>query len=112
MSEANLPFGEITVDNESVPLTRDNFSLYRHLGINAVYDHCYIKRPQGGAYIWAYHPAFEKYAELAQVHEAYMVLNKPEPSDSDREFFVEHITEDLEYADDFAKRWSEEQAEI
>ncbi len=112
MSEINEPFGEITIDSEIVPLTRDNFELYSYIGMNALYNHCYIKRPQGGAYIWSHLPAYKKYAEMAVNNKVPMILNLTEPTKADRDFYIEHASDGMERLDDVAKVWAEEQAGI
>lgn len=96
MGEKNEPFSEITIGEETVAVTRDNLELRRHLGANAVFDHCFIKKPDGsGGIIWVHDGLFERYAGLAEQHQAPIFLNIPEPTEARIEDYIRHTTEDL-----------------
>lgn len=104
MGERSEPFGEITIGEETIAVTRENLVLNRYLGANAVYDHCFITKPDGsGGILWAHHSLFEKYVALAEQHHAPISLNIPEPSDSRKEDYVRHTTEDLEASNTVAE---------
>jgi hypothetical protein len=107
MSEQNKSFAEVVIDGETVPVTRDNLTLYRYLGVNAVYDHCYIDTPedQPGGYIWAHYGHFEKFAKLAEEHRSRMYLNLTQPSDIETKSYLHDALNDLDQADAIAEGW-------
>lgn len=110
MGEIDKPFAEISIGGENCPVTRDNLAVYRHIGKNAMYDHCYVRKPDGsgGGYIWNDHPGFEKYVELAQEHEARIFLNIPEPSDLDIKYYIKNALFDLENTTTLPPEWLDE----
>lgn len=97
MSETFESFEEVRVGENLVPVNRANLFVVRHLGINAIYDHCYVVQPNGRrAYIWSYNPVFDRMTRLAEEHHAERHIDKTNADASDMETYFRHATEDLD----------------
>lgn len=97
---ANLEaFGVLPVNEGEVEMTRENTSLYTHLGQLAVYDHLFTTFPVdgeiGGAYLWSHHPQFKELAKLALEHGCIGHINLQEVNPTDQDSYVRHATVDL-----------------
>lgn len=112
MGEKMQPFTEVIIGEERVPVSRDNLYLYRHIGVNAIYDHCYVAKPNGyGGYIWKHNALFEKFAQLAEEHKVPMVLNKSEASEQDVEYYIKDVTQDLQYTESILADWAKDKTD-
>jgi hypothetical protein len=107
MSETNEPFAEVVIAGETVPVTRDNLTLYRYLGANAVYDHCYVDRPDNkpGGYIWVHYDHFERFAKLAEEHQSELYLNITTTSEFDATNYFTDSTKDLRQTETIPEDW-------
>ena len=99
-------FGNLNVNGEDLPLSRDNVTLYKHLGAHAVYDHLFITVGEDkGLYVWNYHSQYQELAARAVKAEAVLHLNITEPSRCDVEALLDHTTADLHNTDTFPEQW-------
>lgn len=88
-------FFRIPVGDSEVELSRDNTSIYRHLGAAAVFDHLFISIDNKGAYIWNTHSQYEEIGALAVQNLCTTHLNLQEPAEVDIKNYLAHHTEDI-----------------
>lgn len=107
MGERKEPIITLTVNGEELPITRDNLTVYRHLGANALYDHVFITTAdeQKGVYIWRHNDSFEEISKVAEDNQSRIMLNIPEPSDHDREIYEVQALHDLNEATSVPEEW-------
>lgn len=104
MSES---IGRINMDGEKHEMTRDNTSVYRHLGRGALFDHLFVMTSEdSGAYIWSHHPQFEELIKRAAEQQCIMHLNLQEVSETDQESYIRHAMSDV--GDSFPEEWAKE----
>ena len=88
-------------DGEHIDATRQNTSLYSHIGKGALYDHVWVKRDDNtGAFIWAQqppnNPAYEALAPVAIKNGVEMHINIRKVAESDLKAFGRAAMCDLE----------------
>lgn len=109
MNERDEPFEKLKFGKETVELTPNNTSLYRHLGAAALCDHVFVHWPipetepplERHGYVWADHPKFARLVELAILNSIPQHLNLPEVSDFDFNNYCKHHSKDLDKPIDF-----------
>ena len=103
MSEA---FFEITVGDTDIEMSRDNTTIYRHLGSAALFDHMFVSIGEGaGAYMWAHHSQFDEVVQLAEQAKCRTVSNIDEPAECDVNAYVRHQVTDLEASESVPEEW-------
>lgn len=105
MSEA---FFAIPYNGELLELSRENTSLFRHLGAAALYDHLFITQGESGGYIWRTHAQFEEIVELAEDAEVVTHSNIFPPAEIDVNNYIAHHAQDLDYIDGVPDEWVDE----
>lgn len=106
MSEQIEGFGVINTNGERHEMTRDNTSLFNHLGRLALYDHLFVIFPdETGVYIWSTNPSYEQLAALAVEHECIMHLNLQAVAEIDERNYLKHHTGDLKEFDTIPDDW-------
>lgn len=102
MSEHLHEFATITADGEQFPATRENTTVFMHLGAASLYDHVYVLHPSGetAGYIFAQqppeNPVFKDLAALAIENLCCTHLNIPEASEMDIKAFIKEATRNIE----------------
>ena len=96
MSELE-PFATLNVGEEKYEVTRENATLYRHLGAAAMIDHLFVSLGENsGIYVWQNNPAYDEVAAAAVANECMLILNIQEPSEMDVKAFIKHHKSDLD----------------
>ena len=89
------PFATLNVGEEKYEVTRENATLYRHLG-NTALDHLFVSLGENsGIYVWQNNPAYDAVAAAAVANECMLILNIQEPSEMDVRAFMKHNTKDV-----------------
>lgn len=104
MAEA---FFEIPIGEEVLELSRENTSVFRHLGAAALFDHVFVTTDENsGGYIWRTHSQYDEISELAEEHLCVTHSNIYPPSDTDVENYLAHHTQDLDEIDEMPEAWA------
>ena len=99
-------FGHLNVAGERLELTRDNVTIYTHLGRYALFNHVFVTTPEDqGVYIWAHHPNFTELAELAEANQCVIHANLPQVSEFDENAYVAHAMSDV--GDTLPEDWTD-----
>lgn len=99
-------FGKMNVNGEKVELTRENVSVFRHLGRYALYDHVFVQTGENeGVYVWAHNSSFEALCEAAAEALCVQHLNLPEVSEQDEKNYMRHALADMESIEGFPTEW-------
>ena len=100
------PFFEIPMGEGSYELSRENTSLFRHLGAAAIYDHVFLTTGDNkGGYIWRTHSQYEEISELAEENLCVTHSNIWPPADIDVKNYIAHHSTDLEGFDGVPEEW-------
>src|SRR5690242_19433154 len=77
-------FFEIEVGDDTVEMSRDNTTVYRHLGHAAIFDHLFVSMGEGaGAYMWSHHSQYPEVSQLAEQAQCRTISNIDEPAECD-----------------------------
>lgn len=106
MEQNKEGFATLTVNGERHEARQDNTSVYRHLGMAALYDHVFVAISENsGAYIWKHNPAHAEFERLAIEAECPTHLFIPEVSEMDKNAYETAVLADLNNADTFPEGW-------
>lgn len=107
MGERSEPLLTVMVGGEALPITRDDIVIYRHLGANALYDHCFIAidDQETPIIIWRHNDNYDEISRLAEDNQSQMIVNIAEPSDHDKEMYFLHVSRDLKEATTLPEDW-------
>lgn len=109
-------FGSINVNGEDVELSRENTTIYRHLGaVASQFDHVFVTvTPELGTYFWRYAPMSgeetQVFQDLVEASDGYNVPsheNIPDVSELDRETYIRHAMADVAISDFFPGEWAD-----
>ena len=87
-------------DGRTVEATRDNTSLFTHLGRYAIYDHIFVvtdEHSNVGSYIFSSHKAYEPMSEYMWENDYPMHLNLTEAAKCDIKAWNLMVHEDAEH---------------
>ena len=101
-------------DGSDFEATRDNTSLFRHLGKYAIYDHVFIvtnEEESRGTYVFSVHHTFEQMANYMAENRYPMHLNLTEAAQCDIDAWERMIQLDVESDGDFVpEEWQDGEA--
>lgn len=81
MAEQEKILSVLRVGETDVQVTRANLYSRRYMGGYAMFNHCYVEKPDGGGgYIFEHDELFDRYVELAVMNDAEITVNIPEAS--------------------------------
>lgn len=99
------PIFNCNLGGEAVEMTRDNTSIFLHLGTAAVYDHIYHQREVGGTYIPNTASLYETIKEFMFENDYPIHANLRDVSDTDREVLERFWVRDLGKLASFPEAW-------
>lgn len=103
--EGSEAFATLNVEGKQYEVTRENATLYRHLGSTAL-DHLFVSIGENaGIYVWENNPNYEAISTAAVENECMLVLNIKEPADMDIKAYVKHNKKDLEDTVTVPEEW-------
>jgi len=87
MSEREV-LATVNAGGERFEATKENLSVFRHIGKYALYNHCFLEiNGNQGIYIWAEMEGHDDLASVAVENECALHLNIQEVADVDRKAF-------------------------
>lgn len=96
MSEAFARFEYGEGESDYVELTRENTTLFMHLGHLSVYDHLFIEVDENNvAYYWRHLPQFDEMVQAAVEHDVMAHLNIPAVNSNDERVYMKQAMKDL-----------------
>lgn len=92
------PIMELTINDERIELTRDNTSLFTHIGAAAMFDHVYVVisyDPPRSTYIPSTAGAYPQIVRYMRENHYPRHEDLTDASDADKEVLIEFWTRDL-----------------